>query len=277
MSKKILIIEDDPFLGEVLVQKLSISGYEATLSQNGAEGLKKMREMKPDLVLLDILLPRMNGYEVMEEKMKDAAIASIPIIIISNSGQPVEISRALSLGAKDYLIKASFNPDEVLAKVRKQIDGAENAPTANGEHKNSEKKSAKLFSGEKILLVEDDLFLGDIISRKLISEGLDFIRAGDGEEVFKILQTQTPDIILLDILLPIMDGFEILEKLKADPRWKAIPVILFSNLSQKSEIERGMKLGAARFVVKVSMTPSEIVEEVRHVLLEAKAAKAAPA
>lgn len=141
-----------------------------------------------------------------------------------------------------------------------------------GEEK--EKSGAKLFSGEKVLLVEDDTFLGDIMSRKLVAEGADFIRVGDGAEAFKILEASMPDVILLDILLPVTDGFEILEKIKADPKLKSIPVILFSNLGQKAEIDRGMKLGAARFVVKVSMTPTEIAEEVRNVLLETKAKRA---
>ena len=121
MSKKILVIEDDLFLGEVLLKKLKNEGYETTLARDGAEGLKKISDIKPDLVLLDIILPSMNGYEILEAKFKDDAIKNIPVIIISNSGQPVEISRVLSLGVKDYLIKAQFDPEEVISKVRQQL------------------------------------------------------------------------------------------------------------------------------------------------------------
>lgn len=272
MNKKILIIEDDAFLGEMLVQKMQKSGYEAVLSTNGAEGFQKIHELKPDIILLDILLPTMNGYEILEEKAKDPSIAFIPVIIVSNSGQPVEIARALHLGAKDYLVKASFSPEEVLAKVRKEIDGIDSTDPSDKEELTP---GAKLFSGEKILLVEDETFLSDIISRKFLSEGAAFTRVPEAEEASKYLRTETPDVILLDILLPVMDGFEILKKLKADPKTAGIPVILFSNLSQKNEIEEGMELGAARFIVKVSMTPTEIAEETRHVLLEAKGVMAA--
>lgn len=124
--KKILVVEDDMFLGEVLVQKLSNKNFDVRLIRDGELAIKEMQEFKPDLVLLDILLPNVNGYEILEAKKADKEIVDIPVIIISNSGQPVEISRAVNLGIKDYLIKALFDPEEVLEKVFKQIgDGSD--------------------------------------------------------------------------------------------------------------------------------------------------------
>ena len=125
MNKKILIIEDDTFLGDVLTKKLANEGFETLLARNGAEGFQKIYSWKPDLILLDIILPNMNGYEILEAKAKDNNIADIPVIVISNSGQPVEINRALALGVKDYLIKAQFDPEEVMVKVRSQIRKSE--------------------------------------------------------------------------------------------------------------------------------------------------------
>src|SRR3989338_10355535 len=122
---KILIIEDDVFLGDALSQKLKNEGFEVALSRDGAEGLDKIKSFVPEMVLLDIILHNMNGYEILEAKQKDPEIAQIPVIIISNSGQPVEISRALALGVKDYLVKAQFDPEEVLLKVRAQLDKGE--------------------------------------------------------------------------------------------------------------------------------------------------------
>jgi len=270
MQKKILIIEDDNLLGDVLAEKIGRIGYEIVRAPNGAIGLQKMREEKPDLVLLDILLPVKNGYEVLEEKAKDPDLAPIPVIIISNSGQPVEISRAFRLGAKDYLVKATFNPDDVLYKIRREL--AKEEEKDRGEA--GEVSHDAIFHGEKVLLIEDDQFLSDIIARKMQSEGAVFTRVSDGEEAFRLLEKEVPDAILLDILLPIMDGYEILAKLKADPKTSAIPVILFSNLGQKNEIDKGLKLGAVRFIVKVSMTPTEIAEETRKVILETRAEKA---
>ena len=123
MAKKILLIEDEEIIIELLHRKLLQEGYEVFVARDGEEGLKKMREMepKPDLILLDIIMPKMGGFEVMEEMKKDEKLKDIPVIVISNSGQPVELDRAKKLGAKDWLIKTEFDPKEVLEKVKKQI------------------------------------------------------------------------------------------------------------------------------------------------------------
>jgi CheY-like chemotaxis protein len=123
MAKKILLVEDEEIIIDLLERKLSREGYEVSVARDGEEGLKKMREMepKPDLILLDIIMPKMGGFEVMEEMAKDERLRKIPVIVISNSGQPVELDRAKKLGAKDWLIKTEFDPQEVLEKVKKQI------------------------------------------------------------------------------------------------------------------------------------------------------------
>jgi len=123
MAKKILLIEDEEILIDLLQRKLTKEGYEVSVARDGEEGLKKMREMepKPDLILLDIIMPKMGGFEVMEEMAKDENLKKIPVIVISNSGQPVELDKAKKLGAKDWLIKTEFDPKEVLEKVKKQI------------------------------------------------------------------------------------------------------------------------------------------------------------
>lgn len=105
----------------LLQRKLSQEGYEVSVARDGEEGLKAIRKTKPDLVLLDIIMPRMGGFEVMEAMAKDKELKEIPAIVISNSGQPVELDRAQKLGAKDWLIKTEFDPQEVIDKVIKQI------------------------------------------------------------------------------------------------------------------------------------------------------------
>ncbi|KKR04079.1 MAG: Response regulator receiver protein [Parcubacteria group bacterium GW2011_GWF2_39_13b] len=121
MPKKILIIEDEEILLNILKKKLIDEKYEVLTALDGEEGLQIMKEKKPDLILLDILMPKKNGFEVMEEMIKDPELKNIPIIIVSNSGQPVELERAKSLGAKDCLVKTEFDPQEVIDKVREQI------------------------------------------------------------------------------------------------------------------------------------------------------------
>ena len=119
--KKILLVEDEEILLDLLQKKLREEGYEVFIAKDGEEGLKAIRETKPDLILLDIVMPKMGGFGVMEEMVKEPELKKIPVIVISNSGQPVELDRAQKLGAKDWLIKTEFDPEEVIDKVKKQI------------------------------------------------------------------------------------------------------------------------------------------------------------
>jgi len=121
MAKKILLVEDEELMIDLLQRKLTKEGYEISVARDGEEGLKAMREVKPNLVLLDIIMPKMGGFEVMEEMGKNKELKKIPVIVISNSGQPVELDKAQKLGAKDWLIKTEFDPQEVVDKVVKQI------------------------------------------------------------------------------------------------------------------------------------------------------------
>lgn len=118
----------------------------------------------------------------------------------------------------------------------------------------------------KILIVEDDKFLRDLISRKLKGSGYDIVEAIDGEEGVTKAGEEMPDLILLDLILPGMDGFEVLEKIKEDPKTSQIPVIILSNLGQREDIERGLRLGAEDFLVKAHFTPAEIIEKIKKVL-----------
>lgn len=120
-TKKILLVEDEELIIDLLQRKLEAEGYEVFTARDGVEGIEIMKKTKPDLVLLDIIMPRMGGFEVMKIMEKDKDLKDIPVVVISNSGQPVELDRARKLGAKDWLIKTEFDPKEVLAKVKKQI------------------------------------------------------------------------------------------------------------------------------------------------------------
>jgi len=118
MPKTILIIEDDKFLRELIVQKLIKEGFEISEAVDGEEGMKKVKEEKPDLVLLDLILPGVDGFEVLARIKEDPVLAAIPVIILSNLGQKEDVERGLKLGAVDYLIKAHFTPGEIIEKVK---------------------------------------------------------------------------------------------------------------------------------------------------------------
>lgn len=117
-----------------------------------------------------------------------------------------------------------------------------------------------------ILLVEDDPFLIDIYSTKLKESGFLVEVAERGDLIFSKLEEKTPDLIILDVVLPQMDGWEILKKIKSDPQFKDLKVIILSNLGQKEEVEKGIGLGAVRYLIKAHYTPSQVAEEVKKVL-----------
>lgn len=118
----------------------------------------------------------------------------------------------------------------------------------------------------KILLVEDDRFLRELMSQKLIKMGYDLIAAVDGEEGVEKAKSEKPEIILLDIMLPGIDGFGVLTQVKADPGTAEIPVIMLSNLGQKEDIDRALKIGATDFLVKAHFTPQEIIDKIEQYL-----------
>lgn len=118
----------------------------------------------------------------------------------------------------------------------------------------------------KILLIEDDQFLLSMYSTKFEIEGFEVVSADDGEKGVKAAESSAPDIILLDIILPKLNGFEVLEKLQADSKLKNIPVILLTNLSQKSDIDRGLAMGAKDYLIKAHFMPSEVVAKIKSVL-----------
>jgi len=118
MSKKILVIEDDKFLRELIIRKLEEESFVVSEAIDGEAGIKKIKEEKPDLVLLDLILPGIDGFEVLSQIKKESSLISIPVIILSNLGQRDDIEKGLKLGAIDYLIKAHFTPGEIIDKIK---------------------------------------------------------------------------------------------------------------------------------------------------------------
>ncbi|MCD6429269.1 response regulator [bacterium] len=117
---------------------------------------------------------------------------------------------------------------------------------------------------KKILLIEDDPLLLDIYTTKLKQEGFEVVVATDGDKALDIVKKENPDLVLLDIVLPNKDGWEILKKIKQEK--KSSKVIILSNLGQKEEVEKGIQLGAEKYLIKANFTPSQVVEEIKKVI-----------
>ena len=118
---KILLIEDDLFLSGIFLSKFELEGFEIISAKDGEEGLKLARQEKPEAILLDILLPKKNGFSVLEELKENPTTKNIPVIVMTNLSEDHDVKRAAGLGATDYLVKSNFLPNEVVEKVKKVL------------------------------------------------------------------------------------------------------------------------------------------------------------
>lgn len=119
--KKILLIEDDPFLIDIYTTKLEESGFKVEVAKDGKKGLKALKKNPPSLLLLDIVLPQMDGWEVLRRIKKEDKFKDLPIIVLSNLGQKQEVKKGLDLGAVKYLIKAHYTPAQVIEEIKQSL------------------------------------------------------------------------------------------------------------------------------------------------------------
>lgn len=118
---KIVLVEDDQFLSKILAFRLKDEGFDVVLASDGQEAIIVIKKERPDVVLLDLLLPKKSGFEVLEEIKFDDTVKQIPVIILSNLGQRTDIDKGLKLGASDYLVKANFSIEDIILKIKEHI------------------------------------------------------------------------------------------------------------------------------------------------------------
>jgi len=264
MSQKVIIAEDDVILREILIGKLSAAGFVAIGAEDGDGALQILSKEKPDLLLLDILLPGKTGIEVLKAMQQDITLKSIPVIAISNSDDADSIREAKTLGVKDFLIKAIFDSSDVIEKVKiilagKTTPAVSATPIAPVGITSTIKKT--------VLIVEDDKFLREIATQKLETEGFEIVSMPTGNEAIEYLSSNSrPDIIVLDLILPGMSGFEVLEKIRQNMSLKATPILILSNLGQEEDIEKAKKLGATDYLVKAHFSFAEIIKKIHEIV-----------
>lgn len=118
---KIVLVEDDTFLAGMYVSKLTMENFEVRLATDGKLGLKLIQDEQPDIVLLDIVLPKLSGWDILKSLRGDPKTKALPVILLTNLGQREDVERGIALGATDYLIKAHFLPSEVVAKIKRHL------------------------------------------------------------------------------------------------------------------------------------------------------------
>ena len=260
MSKKIiLLVDDDPTLSEVIKKRIEDEGYICLWEKDGDMGLSTLKSVRPNLLLLDIIMPKISGNQVLEAISADSSLMSIPIMVISNSGEPTEIQRILGLGVRDFIIKAHFSPEEVVEKIKGLIGLPDSEKSTVGGGK-------KIPQDTKILIVEDDATLSYIASERFRFAGYQVFTAMSGPEGINMAREIHPDIVLLDVIMPEMSGFEVLSKMKQDGEIKDITVVIFSNLAQEQDFSEARRLGAVDFLVKANFTPAQLVERIDQIL-----------
>ncbi len=121
-NKHVLLVEDDTFLANIYKTKFEMEGFRVSVAENGEAGLDDAKKKKPDIILLDVLLPKMDGFTVLKHLKNDSETGAIPVILLTNLGQKDDVEKGLELGAVDYLIKAHFKPSETVGKVKKALN-----------------------------------------------------------------------------------------------------------------------------------------------------------
>ncbi len=268
IPKKILVAMEDTPIRVSILHMLQSAGFAVTLGDSDAEIQTALNSTNPDLIVLNLALPGVDGLAVLEviRGNPNPSLAATPIIVGSATGDIVEIGSALKFRINDYFINSSFDPIAFFSKVSKQLGMANLPPPII-------LVAAPLVSEgkpPKLLIVEDDKFLRDLATKTLEKQRLQVIAAVDGEQGIALAEQELPDIILLDILLPGIDGFEVLRRIRANPALAKTKVAMLSNFGQREDIEKALKLGADKFFVKANFTLGEIVAEVNELTASQK-------
>ncbi len=265
LGQTIILAEDDVFLADVIKRKLELYSATVLTYTNGTECLEAIKFMHPQLVLLDIQLPGLNGYEILQNLYQSKITPDLPVIVISNSGQAVEIEKILQLGIRDYIVKANFEPEEVLAKIFDALNLKFEKTDETIALTIDELQSTSTIGDElvRVLVVEDDPLLRNMLSVKLSKSHCPYMFSNDGLQALELVEQFEPQVIVLDLMIPGKDGFTVLAELKADARFKAIPVVVFSNKSGDDEKAKALELGAHSFRMKALTDLNELVTELR--------------
>jgi CheY-like chemotaxis protein len=252
-KEKILVIESDAAFGERISDALKAEGYFVSLQKDGAEGLKAMYDTLPHLIIIDIFVAGMDGYEILAKKSAEPLLAKIPVFLISTQSSPIDMHRVPQGSVKEFILDMHADIHEIVRLVNTQC-GYDTQATPVAEPTTGKKK---------LFWLEDDKLIGTILAKKLIASGFELTHAQSGPEALEMLKTAQPDVIALDLLVPGMNGLDILQKIKADPRLKNVPSMILSNLNKQSDIERAKLLGAQKFLVKAATSLDQIVAEIK--------------
>jgi signal transduction histidine kinase/CheY-like chemotaxis protein len=240
-GRTVLVIDDDPDARTLMRRFLAREGFDTLTAADGAEGLRLARQFRPSLITLDVVMPNMDGWAVLKALQADPALAAIPVVMLSILD---EQEKGFALGAADYLIKP-FSRE----RLRGLLD----------QHRHAS-------GGSRVLIVEDDDATRTLLSDMLAKEGCIVDLAQDGHAALACMKVTTPDLILLDLMMPHMDGFEFIEAMRGDATRAAIPIVVLT-AKELTDGERQRLAGEVDRVLRKSLhSREELAAEVRRVL-----------
>ncbi len=251
----VLVVEDNAQAADLLVRYLDRGGYRAVVARDGGEALEMTQRLRPVAITLDILLPELDGWEVLNALKRDQLTRHIPVVVVSVVDLP-DLGRAL--GALDYFVKP-VDARTLLARLD-QLTLTSRAKT--GE--------------TRVLIVDDEQADRQRLARLLRPSGFKVLTAGGGAEGLELVRKRHPDLVLLDLMMPEVNGFEVVAAMKADPGMRAIPILIVTAKDLTDADKELLNGHVAAILRKDSLAGTDLLNWLRHVV-NGKAAAAAPA
>ncbi len=250
----VLVVDDEKTIVNIMEAYLSKAGYKVMKAYNGEDALRMVSEFNPDIILLDIMMPGINGYEVTRRLKENKITNIIPVILVTGLDSVDDKVKGLDAGADDFITKP-VNKIELLARVksliklkRLQEEFAESARLSNASPPDIIKDSN--FQENIVLIADGNKIAAKHLKDVLDSAGYECIAAGSGEDAFNSLGTKIPDVVLLDTTLPDSDGIELLKRFRENPATEDISIILISNDGGTETKVKGLEKGADDYLVR---------------------------
>lgn len=247
-NRRILMVEDDGAVREIARLSLeAIGGYEVLAVESGEEALRRVDAFAPDLLLLDVAMPGMDGPETLARLRLRPALQGLPSAFLTAATQAREVDRYRRLGVDDVIAKP-FDPVELCARID-AIFAAPAQPAAPEQR-------------ARALVVEDDAAIRFLLGFILDQQGYAVVEAVDGEAGAAAIEGEPADIVVLDIMLPGIDGLALLGQLRRDPRWDHVPVVMLTAHGSESHVAAAMEGGADDYLGK-PFDPADLLDRVR--------------
>jgi len=252
--RKIVIIEDNAVVARLYENKLLAAGNTVTTALDGAEGLRLIHEIRPDLVLLDLMLPNKSGIEIIKEIRRDFRFTNLPIMAYSSADEDI-LAQAVEAGSTTIISKNEASFKEILEQFNALLEASRNWQIynpSNFEEPQEADANPLAAAQNQLLIVEDDLLTARIISNIAEQEGLNPVVVNDGQEAYRILTEEANfAAAILDVELPKIKGTDLLKYMRSEKRLRQIPVVIMTASTDyiKLQIE-SYESGATFFVSK---------------------------